>query len=211
MKGIPACVPEMMAMTHETIDESVIEKTYATLDMRNTDLCGRVLDIGGGGEGVIGLIGTDRVIAIDTSREELEEAPDGPIKAVIDAASLPFLDDSFDTVTLFFTWLYLPARTQETILRECRRVLRPGGVLRLWDTDIPSNPGKGKTAYAIMLEIAMKENVISTGYGVRWDKTQSLASVSALLRSCGFSVVHSDQDGPVFRLVATPACTNANE
>ena len=39
-------------------------------------LTGSILDIGGGGEAVIGQIYKDRVTAIDNCKEELEEAPD---------------------------------------------------------------------------------------------------------------------------------------
>ena len=44
------------------------------------DAAGFILDIGGGGEGVIGQLKKDQVIAIDPNRRELEEAADGPIK-----------------------------------------------------------------------------------------------------------------------------------
>jgi len=43
------------------------------------------LDIGGGGEGVIGQMKGKQVIAIDPNRRELEEAADGPLKIVMDA------------------------------------------------------------------------------------------------------------------------------
>ena len=49
---------------------------------------GRILDIGGGGEGIIGRVYTGQVTAIDNRAEELEEAPDGPCKLVMDAAQL---------------------------------------------------------------------------------------------------------------------------
>ena len=39
------------------------------------DLIGSILDIGGGGEAVIGQIYGDNVLAIDISQEELDEAP----------------------------------------------------------------------------------------------------------------------------------------
>lgn len=40
------------------------------------DIKGSILDIGGGGEGIIGQIYRDKVIAIDNCRQELDEAPD---------------------------------------------------------------------------------------------------------------------------------------
>ena len=42
----------------------------------NSDLKGSILDIGGGGEAVIGLIYGNRVTAIDNCQEEIDEAPD---------------------------------------------------------------------------------------------------------------------------------------
>lgn len=46
-------------------------------------LTGSILDIGGGGEAVIGQIYKDRVTAIDNCKEELEEAPDCCSKQLI--------------------------------------------------------------------------------------------------------------------------------
>ena len=49
------------------------------------ELSGRILDIGGGGEGVIGRVYGPQVTAIDVSVEELAEAPEGFEKLVMDA------------------------------------------------------------------------------------------------------------------------------
>lgn len=46
------------------------------------DLTEPILDLGGGGEGVIGLIYGGQVTAIDNRQEELDEAPKGPVKLV---------------------------------------------------------------------------------------------------------------------------------
>lgn len=62
---------------------------------------GGILDIGGGGEGVIGLCYGEKVVAIDLRKDELEQAPDGPLKIVMDAKELSFLEDSFDAVASF--------------------------------------------------------------------------------------------------------------
>ena len=63
------------------------------------DLTEPILDLGGGGEGVIGLIYGGQVTAIDNRQEELDEAPKGPVKLVMDAAALAFAGGSFQTVT----------------------------------------------------------------------------------------------------------------
>ena len=55
------------------------------------DAAGLILDIGGGGEGVIGQLKGNQVIAIDPNKRELEEAANGPLKIVMDAADFSFL------------------------------------------------------------------------------------------------------------------------
>jgi ubiquinone/menaquinone biosynthesis C-methylase UbiE len=62
-----------------------------------------ILDIGGGGEGIIGQMKGQQVVAIDPNRRELEEAAEGPLKVVMDAGDMLFLDASFEVVTSFFT------------------------------------------------------------------------------------------------------------
>jgi ubiquinone/menaquinone biosynthesis C-methylase UbiE len=79
---------------------------------------GLVLDIGGGGEGVIGRIKGDQVIAIDPNRRELEEAAEGPLKIIMDATNLQFLDESFNTVTSFYTLICIEEKDALRLTRE---------------------------------------------------------------------------------------------
>ena len=54
------------------------------------------LDLGGGGEGVIGRIYREWVVAIDTRQDELDEAPDGiELKLEILLAAIPDLPARF--------------------------------------------------------------------------------------------------------------------
>lgn len=66
-----------------------------------------ILDIGGGGEGIIGRIYQSQVTAIDNRQEELDEAPEGFTKLLMDACDLKFEDSSFDNVSLFYTLMYI--------------------------------------------------------------------------------------------------------
>ena len=70
------------------------------------ELAGRILDIGGGGEGVIGRLYREQVTAIDNRQEELDEVPSGFEKVLMDATDLDYADGSFDHVTCFFTLMY---------------------------------------------------------------------------------------------------------
>ena len=54
---------------------------------------GYILDIGGGGEGIIGRLKGEQVIAIDPNRRELEGAAGGPLKIVM----LPQICNSLTT------------------------------------------------------------------------------------------------------------------
>ena len=54
------------------------------------ELKGTVLDIGGGGEGVIGQLYGKQVTAIDNRQEELDEAPDCCEKVLMDATQMTF-------------------------------------------------------------------------------------------------------------------------
>jgi len=94
---------------------------------------GRTLDIGCGTGRNLSLVGAGtRVIGLDPAREPLlaarRRAPRVPLVQG-DAQALPFRDGTFDTVIsgLVFCSVPDPARG----LAEVRRVLRPGGALRM--------------------------------------------------------------------------------
>src|SRR5450759_5315691 len=53
---------------------------------------GWILDIGGGGEGIIGRIKGSQVVAIDLYSWGMNRTPRGPLKLVMDATDLKFLD-----------------------------------------------------------------------------------------------------------------------
>ena len=69
------------------------EKSYDAglhkVDLSQVTLNGRILDIGGGGEGIIAQFKGESVVAIDPNKKELEEAPSkGDLKIVMDAKDL---------------------------------------------------------------------------------------------------------------------------
>jgi ubiquinone/menaquinone biosynthesis C-methylase UbiE len=65
------------------------------------DSPGYILDIGGGGEGIIGKLKGKQVVAIDPNKQELEEAPVGSLKVIMDATDLQFLDNTFSVASCF--------------------------------------------------------------------------------------------------------------
>ncbi len=88
------------------------------------DLKGSILDIGGGGEAIIGQMYGDKVTAIDNRQEELDEAPNCCTKLLMDAEKLSFFDGSFDNVTFFYTLMYMSEEIQRKAIFEATRVLK---------------------------------------------------------------------------------------
>jgi len=146
---------------------------------------GRVLDIGGGGEGVIAQTGGARVIAIDKLVSEIHEARGKALDVpwiVADATALPFADHCFDHATAFFSCMYMPGDVQEKVFGETRRVLKEGGEFWIWDAHIAP---KSKV-FAIRLQVDLDAGrTINTIYGVK-AKAQSTATIGSLLRQAGF-------------------------
>ena len=174
------------------------EKVYVEDDIKGD----RILDIGGGGEGVIGLCCGRRVIAIDTRKDELQEAPEGPLKIVMSAAELSFLDDSFDASTSFFTLMYISKEQQKKVFDEIFRVLKKGGEFILWDAVIPEYSGGIKDIFVIELEITTPVEKIKTGYGVSMkNKKQDMDYFIGLGEQAGFTVIQKEKQGHIFKII----------
>jgi ubiquinone/menaquinone biosynthesis C-methylase UbiE len=173
------------------------------LEVKDFGAEGYILDIGGGGEGVIGRLKGKYVIAIDMRREELEEAAEGPLKIVMDARDLQFLDDSFDTATAFFSLMYLKTRKdQQKVLEEARRVLKPGGYLHVWDIDLAEQPETDKEIYIVQLRYRVGEYEMGTGYGQRWpEEARSRQYYLELAEQAGFRHVHTEKNKHTFYLL----------
>lgn len=146
------------------------------------DIEGCILDLGGGGEGVIGRLYRESVTAIDIRQDELDEAPPGPAKLLMDARALDFGEASFDHVTAFYFFMYLPKEDHLQAMREAFHVLRPGGQLHIWDAVI-----EGESLFMVELDIDLAGDMLHTGYGVQKpDPAQDEAHFLALAKAAGF-------------------------
>ena len=160
-----------------------------------------ILDIGGGGGGIIGKMKGKQVVAIDPSRRELEGTDDGPLKIVMDAGDMLFLDGAFDVVTSFFTLMYIEGSDHEKIFEEAFRVLVSGGRFLIWDVDLPQCSDEEKDIVAFYLTIKLPNREVETGYGTKWpEQRQGLPYYKEIAERVGFIASNHEESGRVFSL-----------
>ncbi|MDR1664836.1 MAG: class I SAM-dependent methyltransferase [Clostridiales bacterium] len=168
-------------------------------DLSGLKLSGRVLDIGGGGEGIISRCVGGSVTAIDNRAEELAETADIGIKIIMDACDLKFLDGYFDHVTCFFSLMYMGLPQIEKFLGEAFRVLKKDGELRIWDAVIPPK----QDADVFVAQVAVKtpgREMVKTGYGVSFNREQSVERIENLCVAARFIVQKCDKYSESFSL-----------
>jgi len=166
-----------------------VRRQYVPVD--NFPAKGLILDIGGGGWGVIGQLKGQQVVAIDISDKELLEAPPGPLlKIVMDARELQFLDGWFSTATVFFTFMFLSPADHEQVYRELYRVLAPGGRLLIWDSILPKLEDQRKKYAMIPITFKLPGKEVEASYGTYLvPGGQGLAHFEDLAKKTGFTIV----------------------
>lgn len=188
--------------------EQVFRHAPLVVNVPDFPATGLILDVGGGGEGIIGQVKGQQVVAIDLVKRELQEAPGNPLlKIVMDARDLKFLDASFDTVTVFFTFMYIDPADHEQVLREMARVLRPSGRLLVWDVTFPAKKTDERHEWVVYpLQIQLPAKKVETGYGVRFTPGRGASALVASAAKAGFQVAkRQDEPGWYFLELTTPA------
>ena len=159
------------------------------------EIKGKILDIGGGGEGIIGRLYRWQVTAIDNRKEELDEAPNGFEKILMDATELQYAENAFDNVTFFYSLMFMNEKDQQIALREAARVVKENGEIHIWDCKID-------TAYpqpfCIDVDVKLPDEKIHTTYGVGKCDTQSEQSIRKMCENAGLEVETVEADGKQF-------------
>lgn len=184
------------------IDEQRIHRVLAAADLSTLVADGRVLDLGGGGEGYIAQALGPSVVAIDLSERELAEAPVDCLKVVMDAADLKFLPGTFDLVTAFFTLMFVSAEKREQVFTHVHRVLKPGGYFRIWDVTIPPRGDAPQDVFAVRVSVTLPDRSESCGYGCYWEPSrQSVDYYCAMAEAAGLNVELVAADETAFNIV----------
>ena len=159
---------------------------------------GFILDVGGGGEGIIGKLNGAQVIAIDVQEKELEETKNKALKVIMDASELKLLPNSFHLCTAFFSLMYIPKRKHLKVFQEVYRVLTENGRFAVWDVRIPASKRKFRT-FIVPVRVKLPDEVVETGYGVKW-QIQDLEYYKELAQQARFKVVGGWSNEEIFYL-----------
>ena len=187
-----------------------LDKQTVVIDDFKAD--GFILDIGGGGEGVIGQLKGKQVVSIDSKKEELLEAANGPLKIVMDATELKFLDNSFGSVTAFYSLMYMTPREHERVFSEVFRVLKDEGLFRIWDVQLIHKKCVNKPGFAVPVEVILLDRKISVGYGSYWpEKKYDLNYYIEIAGRTGLQLVEKNVIGDsLFLVVQKPIHEEGN-
>lgn len=156
------------------------------------ELVGTILDIGGGGEGVIGRLYGKQVIAIDNCQQELDEAPNCCEKVLMDATEMTFADNAFDNVTFFYTLMFMTEEEQQKALCEAARVVEPMGEVHIWDCHIDS---AYPDPFCTDVDILLLDQEIHTTYGISKTDKQSVESITLMCENAGLTLETAETNG----------------
>jgi SAM-dependent methyltransferase len=156
-----------------------------TIEMEPIETDGYILDIGGGGEGIIGKLNGRKVISIDLSFLTRQDSE--CMKILLDATDLKFLSSQFDVAAAFFTFMYIENDDHLKVFEEVHRVLKDRGRFLIWDSRIPEQ-FEGKQFFSLPLEIMLPDERLESVYGAKLDQ-QSLVYFKGLAARLGFEVI----------------------
>ncbi|NVM55951.1 MAG: class I SAM-dependent methyltransferase, partial [Candidatus Helarchaeota archaeon] len=167
-----------------------------TIEIEPIKTEGYILDIGGGGEGIIGRLNGRDAISIDLSF--LTRQDNDSLKILMDATDLKFLSSQFDVAASFFTFMYIENNDHLKVFKEVHRVLKDRGRFLIWDSRIPER-FEDKRFFVLPLEILLPDERVESVYGAKLDQ-QSLAYFKGLAARSGFEVVEEWVKNEIFFL-----------
>jgi ubiquinone/menaquinone biosynthesis C-methylase UbiE len=175
---------------------SLLETEVQKINLQQLSGKGLILDIGGGGEGLVSRIEGDRTCSLDIRMSEIREAQIHGQSSnwfVADGAHLCFSDAVFDIVTLWFSLGYMSNwTTKYTVLEAAHRVLKKNGRLSIMASRIPESYER----LVFWATFTLPDGTYSKiGYGVKGGQNQTLPKILELATKAGFSQhLYEDND-----------------
>jgi len=179
-----------------TMMESSLVVGKHTIEIEPIETEGYILDIGGGGEGIIGKLNGRDAISIDISF--LTHQDSDSLKILMDASDLKLLSCQFELAVAFFTFMYIENDDHPKVFREVHRVLKDGGRFLIWDSRIPES-FEDKRFFVLPLEILLPDETVEATYGVKLDH-QSLPYFKGLASRSDFEVAGEWEKEEIFFL-----------
>ncbi len=176
--------------------QAYMETQVQKIDLQEFSGKGLILDIGGGGEGLVSRIEGDRVCALDIRMSEIKEAQIHGHSSnwfVADGANLCFKDEVFDIVTLWFSLGYMSDwNIKRSVLEAAYRVLKKNGRLSIMACRIPESNER----LVFWASFSLPDGTLSkTGYGVKGGQNQTCTKILQIITKVGFKKhLHEDHD-----------------
>jgi ubiquinone/menaquinone biosynthesis C-methylase UbiE len=181
--------------------QPLLETPDQNINLRQLSGKGLILDIGGGGEGLVSRIEGERVCALDIRMSEIREAQIHGHSSnwfVADGANLCFKDEVFDIVTLWFSLGYISDwNTKREVLEAAHRVLKKSGRLSIMASHISGSNERFIFWATFTLPDGTRSKI---GYGVKGDQNQTLPRILELVTKVGFSQHLQEDHGEWFKV-----------
>jgi SAM-dependent methyltransferase len=182
-------------------EHSSFETPLQEITFKSLAGTGLILDIGGGGEGIVSRIEGSRVCAIDINMNEIKEAQiygSSPQWLACSGEALPFRTAVFETTTIWFSLDYVANwEMKRAVMQEAFRVLRKKGALSILSSRIVCREAR----FVLKMRYTLPDgSVYQTGYGVKGNQGQTMDKIGDIVEESGFQITKRDDNGHWFRV-----------
>lgn len=182
---------------------SSFETPLQMIELNELPAKGRIIDVGGGGQGLVSKIRGSQVCAVDIDMNKIREAQIYDFEShwlLADGRALSFKDASFDTATLWFSLGFIHDRSaKEQVMDEIFRVLRSDGLVSILAATIDCSEER----FVLRGQFSFPDGTISQmSYGLAGRQKQTIETVDALLEQANFRKLTVEDNGYWFKIAA---------
>ena len=183
--------------------EDSFETPVQKIELKKLRQEGLIIDIGGGGEGLVSRIETSRVCAVDINLNKIRETMiygQASQWILSDGRMLSVQDERFNVATLWFSLGYIQDKNSKAqVLGEVARVLRRLGYISIIAAKITCSEPR----FVMRALFHFPDGSVSKmSYGMDGKQKQDSKTVVELLQETGFSNITSEDNGHWFRVDA---------